>query len=144
MKQLIIKNTPILSLLLLSACGTTPTVAPSQNKALNSISSSNAQNGKQAGFMQNSLDSWTQDEWTPKVEANPEIQKKYMKVDENAAPIKSEKSDKKEVVYKEREDKAFTLQELVDKTGAYLEATPSKDESKSNVKHMQSLPVIGK
>ena len=143
MKQLILKNTPILSLLILSACGTTPTVAPSQNTALNSISSSNAQNGKKAGFMQNSLDSWTKDEWKPKVEANPEIQKKYMEVDNNATAINSEKSDKKEVVYKEKEDKAFTLQELVDKTGAYLDATPS-DGSESNVKKMESMPVIGK
>lgn len=52
MKQLIKRTTIILSLTLFTGCVTSPKVAPAQNKALNSISKSNAVK-KKSYFLQN-------------------------------------------------------------------------------------------
>jgi hypothetical protein len=141
-------------ILLFSGCGSSKAVAPSQNSALNSISKSNASKEKD-GWMQKSLDGWLKNDWEPTVTQDKEIQKKYME----KRSIESQKSDisisnneiynsntKKKVEkveYIEKKDKPFTLQEYVDKAEAYMKAKPN-DYEHSNVKKVESLPVIGK
>ncbi len=120
MKLLISQKYLILSLLLLSGCATNPTVTPSQNKALNSVSNSNAKKEK-SYWMQSHLDSFFKEDWDPTMKKDKIIQKKYGK----------------------KEERNFTLQEFADKQAAYKKAHPA-DESKSNVKKLESMPVIGK
>ena len=146
MKQLIIITNTLTALVLLSGCGSSKTVAPSQNSALNSISKSTAATDKK-GAMQNSLDNWLSTDWEPTVSKDPKIQKKYMKkVEERSTKEKSQNSDTESISktnYVEKEDKPFTLQEYVDKAEAYMKAKPN-DYEHSNVKKVESLPVIGK
>ncbi len=118
MKRLIIKYSISLSFLLCTACSTSGEVSPSQNSALNSISNSSAKSDK--GVIQNMLDNFLKEEWTPTVESNKEIQKRYI----------------------EKEDKYFTLQEYMDKREAYLKVHPS-DHNNSNVHKLEMMPVIG-
>ena len=126
----------------MSGCGSSKTVAPSQNSALNSVSTTSTAK-EEKGIMQSSLESWFETEWEPTVSKDKKVQEKYMEaVPEEGAGTKSQKGDKK-VVYVEKEDKPFTLQEYVDKTEAYLKAKPN-DYEHSNIKKVESLPVIGK
>lgn len=120
MKRLIITLYLCLSFLLLTGCTINGTTQPSNNEALNKISNSSSKNKK--GSMQKALDSWFNEEWTPTVEKDEEIQKKY--------------------INKKEEEKYFTLQEYVDKRAAYLKAHPS-DYNNSNVHKMETMPVIG-
>lgn len=120
MKQLISKNSLIFSFLLLSGCATNPSVAPSQNDALNSVSNSNAKKAK-SYWIQSHLDSFFKEDWDPAMKKDKKIQEKYGK---------------------SKEGKSFTLQEFVDKRVAYKKSHPV-DESKSNVKKLESMPVIG-
>ncbi|WP_345979445.1 hypothetical protein [Sulfurimonas sp. HSL3-2] len=92
-------------------------VAPTQNKALNSVSPTNQE--KKDGAMQKSLDNWLEKEWTPTVEQNETIKK--MNEDKN---------------------RNFTLQEYVDKAGAYIKNKPKSDEPSMKEK-MDTMPVIG-
>jgi len=172
MKQIIIKTTlTILSSSLIIGCSSSSSVAPSQNSALNSISNSSAAKSKDY-FMQKSMDEWFKNDWTPTVNADKEIQKKYLKVQTvdstgkaevkyieadkatttakkgtKAEPtyIKMQKTDengKVQVKYMEDTDRNFTLQEYVDKAAAYRRAHPN-DYEHSHVKKLQSMPVIG-
>jgi len=120
MKQLINTTTLLLSLTLAVGCVTNPKVTPSQNKALNSISKSNAQK-KQSYYMQNKADDFIEHEWKEKVLEDKEIKEKY----------------------EDKEEKTFTLQEVVDKTAVYNKKTAT-DDSQSNVSKLESMPVIGK
>ena len=121
MKQLIILTHLSLSFFFLSGCHTNEiNSTPSENEALNKVSNSNA--SKEKGAMQNIFDNWLETEWTPAVENDKEIQKKYLD--------------------KEKEHH-FTLQEYMDKREAYLKAHPS-DFNSSHVHKMEMLPVIGK
>jgi hypothetical protein len=135
MKQVIIKSSICLSLCIFSACSTSSDLSPSKNDALNEISNSNANNGK--GSLQGLLDTFIEDDWTPTVTADEEIQQKYM---QKVPPEKKEaqKSEK----YIEKEDKYFTLQEYADKRAAYVKAHPS-DHNNSHVHKINSMPVIG-
>jgi len=138
MKQLI-KTTLTASLfILLSGCAAGVPVAPSQNSDLNKISNSNGK--EKPGAMQKSLDSWLKNEWTPTVNKDKKIQKKYLKKADGSIQEINNTTEEK---YVEKEDRNFTLQEYVDKTEAYLKAKPSDDKD-SNVKKLQSMPVIGK
>ena len=135
MKKLIVKYSTSISLILFTACSTTPDVSPSQNNALNKISNSNANNNK--GSMQSLLDDFLKDDWTPTVENDKEIQKKYMQeVKESNATSESN------TTYVEKEGKYFTLQELADKRAAYVKAHPS-DHNNSHVHKIEMMPVIG-
>ena len=118
MKQLIDKILISLSLLFIIGCSTKAEISPSENSALNNISNSGKKEKK--GFLQNSLDSFIEEDWTPTLNENKEIQEKY----------------------EEEEEKSFTLQEFVDKSEAYLDAHPS-DHENSNVHKLESMPVIG-
>ena len=158
MKQLIIITASVLGLVGLAGCGASSSVAPSQNSALNSISDSKGK--EKSGWMQNGLDSWLSEEWTPVVEKNPEIRQKYMEVEKtpkNASvvstsqsnttttqvSVKKEELTKKEVKYVEKKNKFPTLQEYLDKADVYFEAQ-ERDYENSNVEKMKSMPVIGK
>ena len=123
MKQLITIYGLSLSLVILSACSTSSDVSPSQNSALNDVSNSNSNNGK--GSLQGLLDNFLENDWTPTVENDPEIQKKYMKKEES-----------------EKENKYFNLQEYADKRAAYVRAHPS-DHNNSHVHKINTMPIIG-
>ena len=120
MKNITLTALTVLTIVGMSACGSKELGSPSQNSALNSVTTS-GKNTKSAG-MQKSLDSWLEKEWTPTVEKDKEIQKKY-----------------------KDEDRDFTLQEYVDKSEAYLK---DKNSTKYNAENshsqkMKSMPVIG-
>jgi len=128
-------------ILTLSGCGYTADVSPSQNTELKKVTPSQnckkSHNCEKKGYMQRALDEWLEEEWTPTVEKDEAIQKKYMEV----KTIK--KADKEEKVLIEKKDRDFTLQEYVDKASAYMKAHPA-DHENSHVKKVESLPVIGK
>jgi hypothetical protein len=138
--KIIIITMAISSMFILNSCSSSSIVAPSQNSALNSVSSSGRET--KTGFMQNSLNSWLKDEWTPTVTKDKEIQEKYMKRSEDSnTSAKSAKSDKSE--YVEDKGRDFTLQEYVDKASVYQKSHPA-DYENSNVRKLESMPVIGK
>lgn len=93
--------------------------SPSQDKGLNTVSPSKTATS-QGGAMQKSLDRWTKEEWTPAIEQN--------------ATLKALDEDP---------DRPFTLQEYVDKVGAYMKNSP-KSQGPSHKEKMDALPVIGK
>ena len=130
MKHQIITLHSLLIIIFLSGCtNSSQNITPSQNSALNSISKSNAGTEKK-GAMQKSLDSWLQEDWTPTVSKDKEIQKKYMQ-------------EEKSKHFVDKKERNFTLQEYVDKASAYMKAKPN-DYNSSNVHKLKSLPVIGK
>ena len=116
-----------------TACHPEEEIQPSQNQVLNSISKSSAKTDK--GSMQNTLDNWLAQEWTPTISQNKDIQKKYMK------KVIDEKTGKEKLV--EDKNRNFTLQEFVDKRVAYNKVHPT-DENGSNVHKLELMPVIGK
>ena len=139
MKHQIITLHSLLIIIFLSGCtNSSQNITPSQNSALNSISKSNA-GTERKGAMQKSLDSWLQEDWTPTISKDKEIQKKYMQEEKSKSSVK--KSQKSHFV--DKKDRNFTLQEYVDKASAYMKAKPN-DYNSSNVKKVESLPVIGK
>ncbi len=141
MKHLLIKTTlTLLSSSLIIGCSSNTSVAPSQNSALNSISKSNAKK-KNDGFMQKAMDNWFNNDWTPTISKDKNIQKKYMRKDGSTKVVY--KDGREEVHYVEKDDKPFTLQEYVDKAAAYRKAHPN-DYEHSNVKKLESMPIIGK
>ncbi len=137
MKQLITTTLTLSAFILLSGCASDAVVAPSQNSDLNKISNSNGK--AKPGLMQKSLDGWLKDEWTPTVNKDKKVQKKYMK---RVNTKSTNTNSNTEVKYVEDKERNFTLQEYVDKAAAYSKAHPS-DEKDSNVKKLQSMPVIG-
>ena len=138
MKQLIIISHSFLALTLLSGCASKTQTSPSQNSALNSVSKSSAAK-KHEGVMQKSLDSWLKDDWEPTVSKDKEIQKKYMQKKEDKTLV----NDTKESHFVDKKNKNFTIQEYVDKAAAYRKAHPN-DYEHSNVRKLESMPVIGK
>ncbi|MDQ7068523.1 MAG: hypothetical protein Q9M40_11395 [Sulfurimonas sp.] len=103
----------------LIGCSTQTLQTPSENKALNSISKSNAKK-KNSYYMQNATDSFLKNEWKEKVLEDKEIKEKYP----------------------EKENHPFTLQEYVDKVEVYS-GKADANKSRSNVSKLQSMPVIG-
>jgi hypothetical protein len=140
MKQKNIITVTLLSLLVgVSGCTSSTNVSPQENKELNNVSSTTT--NKKPGLMQTTLDGWLKDDWTPTVEKDPEIQKKYMQ--KQVVKKGENNTTEKNVVYTENNDRDFTLQEYVDKAVAYQKAKPN-DYENSNVKKLESMPVIGK
>ncbi len=133
MKQLINKILISLSLVSMIGCTPSPTVAPTQNSALNKISNSNAKK-KKSYFLQNQFDYFVNKELTPTVIKDKEIQKKYMD------KVVDKKTGK--VTYKDKKSDYFTLQETCDKISTYMRENPS-DYNKSNVHKLEMMPVIG-
>jgi len=136
MKQLMTTPLTISAFILLSSCATNAPVTPSQNSDLNKISNSNGK--ERSGFMQKSLDNWLKNEWTPTVNKDKNIQKKYLKKVDT-----KERSNTTEEKYVENKERNFTLQEYADKVVAYMKAH-SDDEKESHTKKLESMPVIGK
>lgn len=118
MKQLITTSLSLICLLSFAGCGSSTPDTPSQNSVLNNISTSHT--GKNDGYMQKGLDNWLTKEWIPTIKKDEKIREKYI----------------------EKEDNPFTLQEYVDKSAAYMKI--KGDDANSNVKKMESMPVIGK
>ena len=106
-----------ISAFILNSCSSSNVVNPSQNNALNSVTSSHKE---KSGAMQKSLDNWLEEEWTPTVEKDKEVKEKY--------------SDK---------SRDFTIQEYVDKSTIYIKDNNNSYES-SHSKKISSMPVIGK
>lgn len=124
-----------ISLLLLVGCTQTNPATTSSHNDMNKISPDRAD--AKPGYMQNSLDAFLKDDWEPTVTKDKEIQKKYMKKKEE------EKTQSSQETYEEDKDRAFTLQEYVDKAVAYSKAKPN-DYNSSNTKKLDVMPVIGK
>lgn len=107
----------ISALFLFASCSKVDGVNPSQNKALNSV------NGKkeksQSGYMQQAVDKWLEEDWTPRVEKNEAIKKAN-----------------------KDEDREFTLQEYVDKIVIYNKELNATFED-SHTQKVNSMPVIG-
>ncbi len=137
MKQLITTSLATSLVILLSGCATNAPVAPSQNSDLNKISNSGGK--EKPGLMQKSLDSWLKNEWTPTVNKDKKIQKKYLKKENTNSSDTNGTKEK----YVEDKERNFTLQEYVDKASAYMKAHPS-DDKESNVQKLENMPVIGK
>jgi hypothetical protein len=123
---------------LITGCSALSSSSPAHNEGLNSISSSGKTN---TGHMQELMDSWFSNDWTPTISKDKEIQKKYMRKDGSTKTVY--KDGREEVHYVEKDDKPFTLQEYVDKASAYRKANPN-DYENSNVKKLESMPIIGK
>jgi len=93
--------------------------------------------------MQKSLDSWLHDDWEPTVSKDKEIQKKYMKEEKVQENVKPSVNETQESHFVDKENKNFTIQEYIDKASAYMKAKPN-DYNSSNVKKLESMPIIGK
>jgi len=145
MKQQITIIITIITLVFFSSCTIKHSTAPSLNNALNKIS--NSQNKATSGILQNNLDNWLQNKWTPTVNKDNKIQKKYLKQESISHPVTNTTdtncTQQKKEKYIEDPDRDFTLQEYVDKASAYMKAHPSDDKD-SHVKKLESMPVIGK
>ncbi|MBW6489141.1 hypothetical protein [Sulfurimonas sp.] len=155
MKNLMIAVSVII---VLTSCSKVDGVNPSQNEALNSVT---GKKEKKSGFMQQKLDKWLSEEWSPVVEGTkPPTGDTAVKIIENengSAKLVEAKTGtvlkeiSKEEVEKQKEvkekyskkDRNFTLQEYVDKMSVYS-ATHVTDEENSHVKRIDSMPVIGK
>lgn len=91
------------------------------HNALQTISPTPTYNeNKREGFLQATYNDFVEEEWSPNVEQNEEINEKY-----------GEK------------DRSFTLQEYVDKWKVYTD-THVTPEWESHVKKVDDMPVIGK
>jgi len=144
--------------LLLVSCAKVGGANPSQNMALNALSGKK-ENDK-SGFMQQKLDRWLREEWSPTVEgATPPNAQTSVKivpkengtselVDANTGML-LKKMDKEETkreleVQTKYQDEArpFTLQEYIDKMERY-NSRVSSDEKNSHVHKIDAMPVIG-
>ena len=132
MKQLIKLFVITLSLTFISACSSHTQTTNTKSYDMQNLSPTIEKN--ENGYMQNALDNFLENDWTPTVSKNRTIQKKYMKEDsinENGT-----------LQYIDKEN-GFTLQEYVDKAFAYSDGKPN-DENNSNVHKLEQMPVIGK
>jgi hypothetical protein len=136
MKKPIQLTLTALTFVALSACSYTSKPSDSQKNALESVSSDT--HPKEKGAMQNSLDTWLSQDWTPTVEKDENIQKKYMD-----SEIKKTNNGKEEHVNTEDPKRPFTLQEYADKAGAYMKAHENDPKKPSHVEKMSKMPVIG-
>lgn len=117
MKNLTLIMTITVTTIVMSACSSKAMENPSQNSALNNISSSHKE---KSGPMQESLDNWLKKEWTPTVEKSEDVKEKNL--------------DK---------SRDFTIQEYVDKATLYIDDN-NKTYKNSHTKKISSMPVIGK
>ena len=140
-----------------NACSTVDGASPSQNKTVNMVS---GKKPKKPGAMQQALDKWLKEEWSPSTsntaKPNAKTEVKIVEKKDGSAKLVNVKSGEtlkeitKEEVVRQKEVKAkyqnkdrhFTLQEYVDKAAVY-NSSHVTDESKSHNKMMNSLPVIG-
>ncbi len=93
--------------------------APSQNTELDRVSPMPIATSEN-GIMQQKMDTWIEEEWTPTIEKN--------------ATIKAMNED---------EERPFTLQEYVDKAEEYMKNQP-KSDTPLHSQTINAMPVIGK
>ena len=106
-------------------------MSPSQNKALNSISNSNADRGKN-GYMQRSIDKiQKEDKSTKKTKESIDNETKQKEITDSV---------KKEKIREKKSEDKYTLQYYFDKTATYLN---SKEKTTSHKEKMDKMPVIG-
>ncbi len=144
--------------LLLVSCAKVDGANPSQNQALNAISGKKESGN--SGFMQQKLDRWLTEEWSPIVEGTtPPSGETSVKIvpKENGTSelidvktgVLLKKMDKEETKRQQElqakyqdEERPFTLQEYIDKMERYNNVT-SSDAQNSHVGKMNAMPVIG-
>ena len=114
MKNLILA---VSAIILLTSCSKVDGANPSQNRALSSVSGKEEK--EKSGYLQEALNNWTKNDWTPAVEKNEDIKMKN-----------------------ENESRNFTLQEYVDKIEVYNKEQNST-HTESHKKKISSMPVIG-
>ena len=114
-------------------------VAPSQNKALNSISPSSTASDEheEHRYMQKNTNAWIENEWDPLTQSNTSSKKveKPEKVSENNMTNSDDLN-------------STGLQYYVDKAGIYMENKEKRDANKtkapSHVDKVNAMPGIGK
>ncbi|MCK4737907.1 MAG: hypothetical protein KAT10_05035 [Sulfurimonas sp.] len=140
-----------------NACSQVDGANPSQNKVLNAVG---GKKEKKPALMQNLLDEWLKNEWSPTVSGTEaptgETTVKIVPNEDGSAKLveaktgvvlkemtKEQVKKQKEVQEKYKEkDRNFTLQEYIDKMAVY-NSTHVSDEKNSHTKKMSTLPVIG-
>ena len=158
--MLLMKNiiVTISTLILFSACSKVDGVNPSQNRTLSAIAGKKEK--EKSGYMQQALDKWLNEEWSPMVEGTePPKGETAVRMIENSDGTAKLVETKTGVLLKEMseedlkrqkevqskyndEDREFTLQEYIDKMAVYNNMHTS-DEKNSHVKKIDAMPVIG-
>lgn len=144
--------------IMFSACSQVDGANPSQNSVLNSVAGK--KETKNDGYMQQALDKWLKEEWSPMVEGTtPPSGETAVKIIENKDGTAKLVEAKSGIVLKEMSEKElkrqkevqakyndegrnFTLQEYVDKIAVY-NSMHTSDEENSHVKKINAMPVIG-
>lgn len=144
--------------LLLVSCAKVDGANPSQNQALNAVSGKKESN--ESGFMQQKLDRWLKEEWSPIVEGttppSSETSVKIVPKENGTSELidvktgailkkmdKEETKREQELQAKYQDDgRPFTLQEYIDKMERY-NSRVSSDEKNSHVNKIDAMPVIG-
>jgi len=140
-----------------NACSKVDGVNPSKNKTLNIVA---GKKEKKPALMQNLLDDWLKNEWSPTVSGTKiptgDTKIKIIPNEDGTAKLVNaktnvvlkemtkeqfEKQKEVEEKYKE-EDRDFTLQEYIDKMIVYNN-THISDEKSSHSNKINSMPVIG-
>ena len=143
--------------LIMNSCSQVDGANPSQNKAVNAVA---GKKEKKPAAMQNLLDKWLTEEWSPvvsgtkaptgdtkvKVVPNEDGSAKLIETDtgvvlKEMTKEQVEKQKELQTKYKE-EDRPFTLQEYVDKMAVY-NSTHTSDEANSHTNKINTMPVIG-
>jgi len=141
------KNLIYVTVILTFVGCSSPQVAPSQNDALNAISKSNAST-KKDGAMQRALDDWLENDWEKNTKGFEEtkqteaVETTRTNNDEDVKENFSEEKRVKKTTSSSNNNESFTLQHYVDKAKYYMEH--KKTHTKSHVKELEALPVIGK
>lgn len=139
------------------ACSKVDGVNPSQNKVVNAVA---GKKEKKPALMQNLLDDWLKNEWSPtvsgteaptgdttvKIVPNEDGSAKLVEVKtgivlKEMTKVQVEKQKEVQAKYQE-EDRDFTLQEYIDKMAVY-NSTHVSDEKDSHTKKINAMPVIG-
>ena len=142
---------------MMNSCSQVDGANPSQNKVVNAVA---GKIQKEPGLMQNLLDDWLETEWEPstsnakaptantKVKMIPNKDGSAKLVEVKTGVILKEMT-KEEVTYQkevqekyQEEDRAFTLQEYIDKMQVYNSSHVS-NEKDSHTAKINSMPVIG-
>ena len=122
-------------------------VAPSQNKALNSISPSTTASDEheEYRYMQKNTNAWIKEEWEPLTESNISTHSSETAVTKEENNIT--KSDTNQTA-KRDDNSSSGLQYYVDKAEVYFENKEKRDANKtkapSHVDKMNAMPGIGK
>ena len=119
-------------------------VAPSQNKALNSISPSTTASDDHVEYryIQKSTNEWIENEWEPLTGQEENVTKG------NISPSEHPSEEQNSKVKREEENSSFTLQHYVDKASVYMKNKKRRDVNKTKVpshtEKINNMPVIGK